>query len=88
LALRGAGPYAQAIDVRAITVSPSYDQIALGVTEGTGITRFEDIAAQHYPLRISIRGPRENSVPLIANEMCKAHGFTLDDVVAWGGSVD
>jgi TRAP-type uncharacterized transport system substrate-binding protein len=88
MAYRGKGPYAKPIDVRAITVSPSYDQIALGVLESTGITSFDDIAAQHYPLRVSVRGPRENSVPLVANEMCKAHGFTLDDIVAWGGTVD
>ena len=88
MAYRGTGPYAKSIDVRAITVSPSYDQIALGVLESTGITSFDDIAAQHYPLRVSVRGPRENSVPLVANEICKAHGFTLDDIVTWGGSVD
>ena len=88
MAYRGTGPYSAPIDVRAITVSPSYDQIALGVLESTGITSFDDIAAQHYPLRVSIRGPRENSVALVADEMCKAHGFTLDDIVAWGGRVN
>ena len=88
MAYRGTGPFTEALPVRAISVSPSYDQIVLGVTEATGITSFYDIASRKYPLRISIRGPRENSVPLVANEICKAHGFTLDDVASWGGTVD
>ena len=87
MAHRGTGPYGQALPVRVITVLPSYDQIVLGVMEHTGITSFDDIRDEKYPLRISLRGPRENSVPLVANEICKAHGFTLDDVVSWGGEV-
>ena len=26
-------------------------------------------------------------MPLVANEICKAHGFTLDDIESWGGEV-
>jgi len=68
-------------------VLPSFDQIVLGVTERTGLTSFDDIRKQKYPLRVSLRGPEGNSVPLVANEICKAYGFTLDDIVSWGGEV-
>ena len=83
MAHRGTGPFEQPLPVRAITVLPSYDQITFGVAEHTGLRTLADLAEQHYPLRVSIRGPRENSVPLVANEILKAHGFTLDDIESW-----
>jgi TRAP-type uncharacterized transport system substrate-binding protein len=87
MAYRGTGPYSKPLPVRTIAVIPSFDQIVLGVMEHTGLTSFADILEQKYPLRVSLRGPAGNSVPLVANEICKAHGFTLDDIVAWGGEV-
>ena len=84
---RGTGPFESPLPVRVISVLPSYDQITLGVMERTGLRSFDDIREQRYPLRVSLRGPRENSVPLVANEICKAHGFTLDDIESWGGEV-
>jgi TRAP-type uncharacterized transport system substrate-binding protein len=87
MAYRGTGPYSKPLPVRTISVIPSFDQIVLGVMERTGLTSFDDIREQKYPLRVSLRGPAGNSVPLVANEICKAHGFTLDDIVSWGGEV-
>ena len=87
MAYRGTGPFTKPLPVRVIAVLPSYDQITLGVMERTGLRSFADIREQRYPLRVSVRGPKTNSVPLVANEICKAHGFTLDDIESWGGEV-
>lgn len=87
MAYRGTGPFEKPLPVSVISILPSYDQIVLGVTERTGLRSFDDIREQRYPLRVSLRGPRENSVPLVANEICKAHGFTLEDIASWGGEV-
>ena len=87
MAYRGTGPFDQALGVRAISVIPSYDQIAFAVTEATGLRSLADVARQHYPLRVSIRGPRENSVPQLANVVFKAYGFSLEDIDSWGGKV-
>ena len=83
----GTGPFEQALGVRAITVMPSYDQIAFAVTEATGLRSLAEVARERYPLRVSIRGPRENSVPQVANVILGAYGFTLDDIDSWGGKV-
>ena len=87
MAYRGTGPFERALGVRAISVIPSYDQIAFAVTEATGLRSLADVARQRYPLRVSIRGPRENSVPQLANVVFRAYGFTLDDIDSWGGKV-
>ena len=39
LALRGRGPFTKPIAVRAITVIPSFDQLAFAVTEASGLRR-------------------------------------------------
>jgi TRAP-type uncharacterized transport system substrate-binding protein len=87
MAYRGVGPYSKPLPVRLISVIPSFDQIVLGVMAHTGLTSLDDIREQKYPLLVSLRGPAGNSVPLVANEICKAHGFTLDGIVSWGGEV-
>lgn len=88
MAYRGTGPYPEPIPVRIVTVIGSYDQIALAVAESTGLRTLAEIRERQYPLRVSIRGPRGNSVALFVNEVCKAAGFALDDIERWGGKVD
>jgi TRAP-type uncharacterized transport system substrate-binding protein len=87
LALRGKGPFKSPIPLRAITVIPSPDQLAFAVTERTGLTSLRDIRERRFPLRISIRGQIDHSLHLIVKEVLSAAGFSLDDVVSWGGQV-
>jgi TRAP-type uncharacterized transport system substrate-binding protein len=87
LALRGTGPFQSPIDVRAITVIPSPDQLAFAVTEKTGIRSLGDIRDRRYPLRVSLRGQRNHSLQLIVREVLSAVGLSLDDIVSWGGTV-
>ena len=85
LALRGKGPFEAPIPLRAITVIPSPDQLAFAVTERTGLQSLRDIRDRRYPLRISIRGQMDHSLHLVVKEVLSAAGFSLDDVVSWGG---
>ena len=39
------------------------------------------------PLRVSVRGQRDHALHPITDEVLKAVGFTLDDIVSWGGQV-
>ena len=87
LALRGRGPFTKPIAVRAITVIPSFDQLAFAVTEASGLKSLTDIRERRFPLRVSLRGQMDHSVHLIVNEVLSAAGFSLADVVSWGGGV-
>jgi TRAP-type uncharacterized transport system substrate-binding protein len=87
LALRGRGPFTKPIAVRAITVIPSFDQLAFAVTEASGLKSLADIQERRFPLRVSLRGQMDHSVHLIVNEVLSAAGFSLEDVVSWGGGV-
>ena len=87
LALRGTGPFRSAIPLRAITVIPSPDQLAFAVTERTGLKSLHDIRERRFPLRVSMRGQMDHSLHLVVKEVLSAAGFSLDDVVSWGGQV-
>jgi TRAP-type uncharacterized transport system substrate-binding protein len=87
LALRGTGPYKVPIALRAIAVIPSPDQLAFAVTEKIGVKSLHDIRERRLPLRVSMRGQRDHALHPVVNEVLAAAGFSLDDIVAWGGQV-
>jgi TRAP-type uncharacterized transport system substrate-binding protein len=87
LAYRGTGPFPEPLPVRAVAVMPSYDQFAFVVTADTGLTSLEDVREKRFPLRISIRGQRNHSIHPILDCVLAAAGFSIDDVISWGGSL-
>jgi TRAP-type uncharacterized transport system substrate-binding protein len=87
LAVRGAGPYKLPIPLRAITIIPSPDQLAFAVTERTSVNSLRDIRERRLSLRISMRGQKDHALHPVVNEVLAAAGFSLDDVVSWGGQV-
>jgi TRAP-type uncharacterized transport system substrate-binding protein len=87
LALRGTGPFKAPIALRAITIIPSPDQLAFAVTEKTGVRSLHDIRERRVPLRVSMRGQRDHALHPVVNAVLAAAGFSLDDIVSWGGQV-
>ena len=87
VALRGRGPYAQPLPLRAIAVMPSPDQIGFAVTGDSGLRSLADIKEQRFPLKVSLRGNRNHTTHLFIRELLSAAGFSLDDIEAWGGEV-
>jgi len=87
MALKGSGPFKQPVPVRAVTVFPQFDQMGLAVTAQSGITSLADIRDRHYPLKVSLRGQRDHSVHLVAEQIFQVMGFSLDDITKWGGQV-
>ncbi|HEX2228590.1 MAG TPA: TAXI family TRAP transporter solute-binding subunit [Candidatus Binatia bacterium] len=87
LALRGKGPFQEPIAVRAIAVIPSPDQLAFAVTKQFGLNSLREVGERRLPLRISIRGQMDHSLHLVVREVLSAAGFSLEDIVSWGGQV-
>ncbi|MBM2810986.1 MAG: hypothetical protein HW416_1745 [Chloroflexi bacterium] len=87
LAIRGLGPYTTPVPVRTIAVLPQFDQLGFAVNASTGLKTLTDVKEQRYPLKLSLRGQMDHSSLVIVNEIVKAHGFTLADIVSWGGQV-
>ncbi|HYY88933.1 MAG TPA: hypothetical protein VFA49_09055, partial [Chloroflexota bacterium] len=87
LAVRGTGPFREPLPLRAVAVIPSEDAFAFAVAERTGLRTLEDIRDRRYPLRVSLRGQRDHGNHFLEREALGALGFSLDDLVAWGGHV-
>ncbi|MDP9131376.1 MAG: hypothetical protein M3N35_13420, partial [Candidatus Binatota bacterium] len=73
--------------LRIIAVLPALDQMVFAVKRETGLKSITDIGARKFPLKLSLRGQPDHSLQVIIDHVCAAAGFTLDDVVSWGGEV-
>lgn len=87
LAYRGTGPFREPLPLRAIAVVPSYDLFVFAVTRDVDVNSLEEVRERRYPLRMSLRGQRNHSLHPILDCVLAAAGFSLKDVVEWGGSV-
>jgi TRAP-type uncharacterized transport system substrate-binding protein len=87
MAYLGKGPWKEPQPVRTIGVIPSTDQFLFAVAGRTGITSIEQIKEQRYPLRVSMRSQPDHADYLIVREALAEYGFSLDDIVSWGGSI-
>jgi TRAP-type uncharacterized transport system substrate-binding protein len=87
MAYRGSGAFQKPIPVATLAVIPHYDQLGFAVTEASGLHSLDQIREQQYPLRVSVRGSLDACTTLLVNVVLKAHGFSLEDLVAWGGHV-
>jgi TRAP-type uncharacterized transport system substrate-binding protein len=87
MARLGTGPFEKPLNVAVIAVMPHYDQLAFAVTDRLGFTSLADIAAARYPLRVSVRGSLDDVTAMSIDVVLSTYGFSLADIVAWGGSV-
>ena len=87
LAALGSAPFKEAIPLRVIAVLPSLDSMLFAVKQETGLKSFGDILARKFPLRVSLRAQPDHSLHVIVNHVLAVAGFSLDDIVSWGGEV-
>ena len=87
MAALGSAPFQEPMPLRAIAVLPSLDQMVFAVKHETGLTSFSDIGRRRFPLRVSLRAQPDHSLHLIIDHVLRAAGFTLADIISWGGNV-
>ncbi len=87
IAALGSAPFKEPIPLRVIAVLPSLDQMLFAVKRETGLTSFSEIRERKFPLRVSLRAQTDHSLHLIVNHVLAIAGFSLDDIVSWGGGV-
>jgi TRAP-type uncharacterized transport system substrate-binding protein len=87
LAALGSAPFNEAIPLRVIAVLPSLDSMLFAVRQETGLKSFGDIRARKFPLRVSLRAQPDHSLHVIVNHVLAVAGFSLDDIVSWGGEL-
>ena len=87
IAALGSAPFKEPIPLKVIAVLPSLDQMVFAVKRATGLKSFSDIRERKFPLRVSLRAQPDHSLHVIVNHVLAVAGFSLDDIVSWGGEV-
>jgi TRAP-type uncharacterized transport system substrate-binding protein len=87
MAALGSPPFMEPLPLRSIAVLPSSDQMVFAVSEKTELKSFTDIRERRFPLKVSLRGQPDHSLHIIINQVLSAAGFSLADIVSWGGEV-
>jgi hypothetical protein len=73
----------------------SHRAVSVVMESHTGPRRFAFYGANirtssstaRYPLRVSTRGSLDACTPIMVDVVLRAHGFSLDDIRAWGGEI-
>lgn len=86
-AYRGKAVWSEPLPLRAITVIPSLDWMAFAVADRTGLRSLADIKEQRYPLKMSLRAQPDHATHLYIDQVLKCYGFSVADIVSWGGAV-
>lgn len=87
VAALGQAPFKEPIPLRIIAVLPALDQMVFAVKQEIGLRSITDVHDRKFPLKLSLRGQPDHSLQVIINHVCAAAGFTLEDIVSWGGEV-
>jgi len=87
LADLGSAPFNAPLALRIIAVLPSRDQMVFAVKSDTGLKSFSELRRRRFPLKVSLRGQPDHSLHIIVDHVLAAAGFSLNDIVSWGGEV-
>jgi TRAP-type uncharacterized transport system substrate-binding protein len=83
----GNGPFGTPLDLRVVATIPSIDWLGIAVSEQSGLRSLADVKEQRYPLRLSLYERPGEAQDVYTDALFAAYGFSLDDVVSWGGAV-
>ncbi|MHA6631655.1 TAXI family TRAP transporter solute-binding subunit [Pseudonocardia sichuanensis] len=86
-AYRGVGLFTEPLPVRIVGVFPSWDKFVFMVDPAIGITSLHQVREERYPLKLSIREDVTHSTRGLVDQVLEVHGFSLDDLVSWGGEL-
>lgn len=88
MAAEGSEPFSGKFEnIRAIAVLYGEAAEHFIMNQKSGITSFEDIKDQKYPLKVNLN-TKDSFMEVVGKECLEAYGITYDDIKSWGGSVD
>src|SRR5918999_4355524 len=87
LAALGSPPFTEPLPLRSIAVLPASDQVVFAVTQDTGLISLAELRERRFPLKVSLRAQPDHSLHVVINHVLAAAGFSLEDILSWGGEV-
>ncbi len=87
-AVRGVGLFDKPLPLRMLAMYPSHDRFVFMVHPKTGLKSLKDIKDRKYPLHVSIKEDITHSTRVFIDQALSFYGFSLADIVAWGGKLN
>jgi TRAP-type uncharacterized transport system substrate-binding protein len=87
-AYRGVGLFTQPLDLRIVAVYPTWDQFVFMLNPCLDFASLADIKAARYPLHVSVKEDPTHSTRVLTDQVLALHGFSLADIVSWGGKLN
>jgi TRAP-type uncharacterized transport system substrate-binding protein len=88
-AFRGTGLFAgcEPLPLRVVFSYPSWDRFLIAIHPRTGLRSLAEVKQRQYPLRMSVREDPTHSTRVLIDQLLPMYGFTLEDVLSWGGTL-
>jgi hypothetical protein len=86
-AYRGTGIFPEALPVRVVASFPSWDQFVFTFHERTGLKSLQQLKAERYPLKLSIRTDPNDGTRTLIDQILAVYDFTVADIESWGGEL-
>jgi TRAP-type uncharacterized transport system substrate-binding protein len=86
-AVRGVGAFQEPLPMRIVAVYPSWDRFVCLRHPDSKFESLAQVCRDKLPLRISIREDPAHSTRFLLDQIFAAHGFSIDDLLSWGGSL-
>lgn len=86
-AYRGTGLFKEPLPLRTVFSYPSWDRYVVVFRPGFEAGSLAEIRDRKLPIRLSIREDATHSTRVCTNQLFAAYGFSVDDVLSWGGSL-
>lgn len=87
-AYRGVGLFDKALPLRVVAVYPTWDRFVFMLNPRLGFRSLADIKAAKYPLHVSVKEDPTHSTRVLTDQVLGLYGFSLADIVAWGGRLN
>lgn len=87
-AVRGVGLFEKPLPLKAVANWPTWDRFVFYVRPDIGIKSLKDIRDRKYPLHVSVKEDVTHSTRVFIDQALGYYGFSLDDIVSWGGKLN
>lgn len=87
-AYRGTGMFSAPLPLSVVANWPTWDWFALVFNPKCPVQSLREVAAQRYPLHVSVKEDVTHSTRVFIDQLLGYYGFSLAELVSWGGRLN
>jgi TRAP-type uncharacterized transport system substrate-binding protein len=87
-AYRGIGMFDKPLPLHVVAIYPTWDWFTIVLNPKSGITSLHEVREKRMPLHVSVKEDQTHATRMCTNQLLSHYGFSLDDIVSWGGRLN